>query len=198
MIEDEGPLALSGGVLEFPAEPGHLLVSDAVAAGSCLLPSGRAQGLQVLLCFFIPGTSLGVGIVSQFSPIESNESPALACVGQIAGVHPQGCGDLGLELIIHGEVVVSQDAAVFRFQALIDFHDGGNAGEVAINDVTDSHDEFEILLIESCDTGFQFAEGGTIVPAARRIDISILRITEEAEGEQGAVESSRFGEEFVV
>jgi len=45
MIEGEGSLALCGRLLEFPAEPGHLLVSDAVAVTFCFVPSGCFQQL---------------------------------------------------------------------------------------------------------------------------------------------------------
>ena len=42
---------------------------------------------------------------------------------------------------------------MFRLQSLIDFHDGGNAGEVAIDDVTDGYYEFKILLVEPFNAG---------------------------------------------
>ena len=131
-----------------------MLVPDAVAVPFCLVPTGCSQQLEVLLCFLKPGASLGVRIASQLVAIESDESPALACIGQISGFHPQRFGDLGLEFIIHREVVVPQETAMFSLQTLIDFHDGGNTGEVAIDDVTDGYYEFEILLVEACDTGF--------------------------------------------
>ena len=69
---------------------------------------------------------------------------------------------------------------MFRLQTFIDFHDRGDACEVAIDDVTDGHDKFEVLLIEVGDAGFQLAQGSAEVPAARRINISVLRITKKA------------------
>lgn len=187
VVEEDGPLILCLGGIEFTFEPCQLSGGHGCVPRCGLAALFGPELLQEFCGHLCSRVIRRLSKSADFGAVEGDGPPTFMDLAFVRFLHPEGGENLGLVCIGDVEVVVPRNKATRSTELIVKGHDLCEAGEVGIDDVAKSDDEIERKLVQFLDGAFQLSEGVSVEAGAPRVLVGVLGVGDDSEGEFGSV-----------